>query len=213
MWLADQDLYNTRLIFPFFKQLIPDLGWFYVPFAVFVLVAFSTAVNLTDGLDGLAISTFAVAAAALTALAYVTGHREFADYLLLVRFAPAGELTVFCGALVGASLAFLWYNAHPAEIFMGDVGSLALGGALATVAILIKQELLMVIVGGVFVLEAASVVVQVASFKLTGKRLFRMAPLHHHFELIGWQEPKIITRFLIMAIIFALFSLTTLKLR
>ncbi|MDP1571909.1 MAG: phospho-N-acetylmuramoyl-pentapeptide-transferase [Vicinamibacterales bacterium] len=213
MWLADQSLYNTRLIFPFFKQLIPDLGWFYVPFAVFVLVAWSNAVNLTDGLDGLAISTFAVAAAALTALAYVTGHREFADYLLLVRFAPAGELTVFCGALVGASLAFLWYNAHPAEIFMGDVGSLALGGALATVAILIKQELLLVIVGGVFVMEAASVVIQVASFKLRGKRVFRMAPLHHHFELIGWQEPKVITRFLIIAIIFALFSLTTLKLR
>ena len=213
MWLASHNLYNTRLIFPFFKQLIPDLGWFYVPFAVFVLVAWSNAVNLTDGLDGLAISTFAVAAAALTALAYVTGHREFAEYLLLVRFAPAGELTIFCGALVGASLAFLWYNAHPAEIFMGDVGSLALGGALATVAILIKQELLLVIVGGVFVLEAASVVIQVASFKLTGKRVFRMAPLHHHFELVGWQEPKIITRFLIVAIIFALFSLTTLKLR
>jgi phospho-N-acetylmuramoyl-pentapeptide-transferase len=213
MWLAGQDLYNTRLIFPFFKQLIPDLGWFYVPFAVFVLVAWSNAVNLTDGLDGLAISTFAVAAAALTALAYVTGHREFADYLLLVRFAPAGELTIFCGALVGASLAFLWYNAHPAEIFMGDVGSLALGGALATVAILIKQELLLVIVGGVFVLEAASVVVQVAFFKLTGRRVFRMAPLHHHFELVGWQEPKVITRFLILAIVFALFSLTTLKLR
>lgn len=213
MWLAGQNLYNTRLIFPFFKQLIPDLGWFYVPFAVFVLVAWSNAVNLTDGLDGLAISVFAVAAACLTALAYVTGHREFAEYLLLVRFAPAAELTIFCGALVGASLGFLWYNAHPAEIFMGDVGSLALGGALGTVAILIKQELLLVIVGGVFVLEAASVVVQVASFKLTGKRVFRMAPLHHHFELIGWQEPKVIARFLIVAIVFALFSLTTLKLR
>ncbi|MGE3274587.1 MAG: phospho-N-acetylmuramoyl-pentapeptide-transferase [Vicinamibacterales bacterium] len=213
MWLANEGLYNTRLIFPFFKQLIPDLGWLYVPFTVFVLVAWSNAVNLTDGLDGLAISTFAVAAAALTALAYVTGHRVFADYLLLVRFAPAGELTVFCGALVGASLGFLWYNAHPAEIFMGDVGSLALGGALATVAILIKQELLLVIVGGVFVMEAASVVIQVASFKMTGRRVFRMAPLHHHFELIGWQEPKVITRFLIIAIIFALFSLTTLKLR
>jgi phospho-N-acetylmuramoyl-pentapeptide-transferase len=213
MWLAEHNLYNTRLIFPFFKQLIPDLGWFYVPFAVFVLVAWSNAVNLTDGLDGLAISVFAVAAACLTALAYVTGHREFAEYLLLVRFAPAAELTIFCGALVGASLGFLWYNAHPAEVFMGDVGSLALGGALGTVAILIKQELLLVLVGGVFVLEAASVVLQVASFKLTGKRVFRMAPLHHHFELIGWQEPKVIARFLIVAIVFALFSLTTLKLR
>jgi phospho-N-acetylmuramoyl-pentapeptide-transferase len=213
MWLADRNLYNTRLIFPFFKQLIPDLGWFYVPFAAFVLVAWSNAVNLTDGLDGLAISTFAVAAACFTALAYITGHRVFAEYLLLVRFAPAGELTIFCGALVGASLGFLWYNAHPAEIFMGDVGSLALGGAIATVAILIKQELLLVIVGGVFVIEAASVVIQVASFKLRGKRVFKMAPLHHHFELSGWEEPKVITRFLIVAIIFALFSLTTLKLR
>ena len=213
MWMSTQDLYNTRLIFPFFKQWIPDLGWFYVPFAIFVLVAWSNAVNLTDGLDGLAISTFAVAAATLTALAYVTGHKVFADYLLLVRFAPAAELTVFCGALVGASLGFLWYNAHPAEIFMGDVGSLALGGALGIVAILIKQEILLVFVGGVFVMEAASVIIQVTSFKLRGKRVFRMAPLHHHFELIGWAEPKVITRFLIIAIIFALFSLTTLKLR
>ncbi|MBM3781948.1 MAG: phospho-N-acetylmuramoyl-pentapeptide-transferase [Acidobacteria bacterium] len=213
MWMSTQDLYNTRLIFPFFKQWIPDLGWFYVPFAVFVLVAWSNAVNLTDGLDGLAISTFAVAAATLTALAYVTGHKVFADYLLLVRFAPAAELTVFCGALVGASLGFLWYNAHPAEIFMGDVGSLALGGALGIVAILIKQEILLVFVGGVFVMEAASVIIQVTSFKLRGTRVFRMAPLHHHFELIGWAEPKVITRFLIIAIIFALFSLTSLKLR
>jgi phospho-N-acetylmuramoyl-pentapeptide-transferase len=211
--LANNNLYNTRLIFPFFKQLIPDLGWFYVPFAAFVLVGASNAVNLTDGLDGLAISTFAIAAAAFTALSYVTGHAVFASYLLLVHFGPAGELTVFCGALVGASLGFLWYNAHPAEIFMGDVGSLALGGALGTVAILIKQELLLVFVGGVFVIEALSVILQVASFKLTGKRIFRMAPLHHHFELIGWEEPKVIARFVIVAIIFALFSLTTLKLR
>jgi phospho-N-acetylmuramoyl-pentapeptide-transferase len=212
--LANQDppLYNTRLIFPFFKRLIPDLGWWYIPFAVVVLVGASNAVNLTDGLDGLAISAFAVSAAAFTALAYVTGHAEFARYLLLVRF-PTGELTVFCGALVGASLGFLWWNCHPADIFMGDVGSLALGGALGTVAILIKQELLLVIVGGVFVLEALSVIIQVGSFKLTGRRVFKMAPLHHHFELIGWSEPKVITRFLIVAIIFALFSLTTLKLR
>ena len=206
-------LYNTRLIFPFFKNLIPDLGWFYVVFTVLVLVGASNAVNLTDGLDGLAISTFAVSAAAFTALAYVTGHAVLAQYLLLVRFAPAGELTVFCGALVGASLGFLWYNSYPADIFMGDVGSLALGGALGTVAILIKQELLLPIVGGVFVIEALSVIIQVASFKLTGQRVFKMAPIHHHFELIGWSEPKVIARFLIMAIIFALFSLTTLKLR
>ena len=206
-------LYNTRLIFPFFKNLIPDLGWFYVAFTVLVLVGASNAVNLTDGLDGLAISTFAVSAAAFTALAYVTGHAVLAQYLLLVRFAPAGELTVFCGALVGASLGFLWYNSYPADIFMGDVGSLALGGALGTVAILIKQELLLPIVGGVFVIEALSVIIQVASFKLTGQRVFKMAPIHHHFELIGWSEPKVIARFLIMAVIFALFSLTTLKLR
>jgi phospho-N-acetylmuramoyl-pentapeptide-transferase len=208
------DLYNTRLIFPFFKRAVPDLGWFYVPFAILVLVSATNAVNLTDGLDGLAISVFAVAAAAFTALAYVSTHRVFAEYLQLVRPAPAAaELTIFCGALVGASLGFLWYNSYPADIFMGDVGSLALGGALGTVALLVKQEFLLVIVGGVFVLEALSVILQVGSFKLTGQRVFRMAPLHHHFELVGWSEPKVITRFVILAIIFALFSLTTLKLR
>ena len=212
--LSNQELYNTRLIFPFFKRLIPDLGYYYIAFAAFVLVAWSNAVNLTDGLDGLAISVFAVAAAALTALAYVSTHAVFSNYLQMVRLpAAAAELTIFCGALVGASLAFLWHNCYPADVFMGDVGSLALGGALGTTALLIKQELLLPIVGGVFVLEAASVVIQVASFKLTGKRVFKMAPLHHHFELIGWSEPKVITRFLIVAVIFALFSLTTLKLR
>jgi len=212
--LQHQTIYTTRLVFPFFKRLIPDLGWGYLLFAVFVLVAESNAVNLTDGLDGLAISTFAIAAAAYTALAYVTGHRVFADYLLLVRFPPAAELTVFGGSLVGASLGFLWYNSYPAEIFMGDVGSLALGAALATIAILIKQELLLPIVGGIFVLEAVSVILQVAYFKSTGgKRLFRMSPLHHHFELIGWSEPKVIARFVILGIIFALLSLATLKLR
>lgn len=211
--LAQNGAYNTRLIFPFFKRLIPELGWWYLPFTVFVLVSVSNAVNLTDGLDGLAISTFAIAAAAYTALAYVTGHRVLADYLLLVRFPQSAELTIFCGALVGASLGFLWFNSYPAEIFMGDVGSLALGAALGTVAILIKQELLFGIVGGVFVLEALSVVIQVVSFKTTGRRVFKMAPIHHHFELIGWSEPKVITRFVIAAILFALFSLTTLKLR
>ncbi len=211
---TEPPLYSTRLIFPFFKRLIPDLGWVYVLFAVAVLVSWSNAVNLTDGLDGLAISVFAVAAAALTALSYISGHRVFAEYLQLLRFSPlTGEMTIFCGSLVGASLGFLWYNSYPAEIFMGDVGSLALGGALGTVAILIKQELLLLIVGGVFVAEAASVVIQVASFKLTGQRVFKMAPLHHHFELIGWSEPKVITRFLIVGILCALFSLTTLKLR
>jgi phospho-N-acetylmuramoyl-pentapeptide-transferase len=214
MALTRVDLYNTRLLFPFFKRLIPDLGWAYVLFAAFVCVAWTNAVNLTDGLDGLAISVFGVAAAALTALTYVSGHRVFAEYLQLTHLSDqVGELTIFCGALVGASLGFLWYNSYPADIFMGDVGSLALGGALGTVALLIKQEFVLVIVGGIFVLEAASVVIQVASFKLTGKRVFRMAPLHHHFELVGWSEPKVIARFVIAAIVFALFSLTTLKLR
>jgi phospho-N-acetylmuramoyl-pentapeptide-transferase len=204
---------TTRLIFPFFKELIPDLGALYVVFAVMVIIGATNAVNFTDGLDGLAISTFSVSAAAYTALAYVIGNREIARYLNLVGFPPTAELTIFCGALVGASLGFLWYNSYPAEIFMGDVGSLALGGALGTVAILIKQELLLPIVGGVFVLEALSVIIQIGSFKMTGKRVFKMAPLHHHFEMIGWSEPKIITRFLIVAILFALLSLTTLKLR
>jgi phospho-N-acetylmuramoyl-pentapeptide-transferase len=211
--LASYNMYSTRLIFPFFKNLIPDLGWWYVPLTILLLVGWSNAVNLTDGLDGLAISTFAISAAAFTALAYVTGHRVLAEYLLLVHFSHSAELTIFCGSLVGASLGFLWYNSYPAEIFMGDVGSLALGGALGTTALLIKQEILLHIVGGVFVLEAGSVIIQVASFKLTGKRVFRMSPLHHHFELIGWSEPKVIARFIIAAIIFALFSLTSLKLR
>jgi phospho-N-acetylmuramoyl-pentapeptide-transferase len=212
--LESQGLYSTRLIFPFFKNWIPELGWGYVPFAMMVLVGATNAVNVTDGLDGLAISVFAVAAAAFTALAYVSTHAEFANYLQMLKLnAAAAELTIFCGALVGASLAFLWYNCYPAEIFMGDVGSLGLGGALGTVALLIKQELLLPIVGGVFVMEAASVIVQVASFKLTGRRVFRMAPLHHHFELIGWSEPKVITRFVVMAISLALLSLATLKLR
>jgi phospho-N-acetylmuramoyl-pentapeptide-transferase len=212
--LNAHDLYSTRLIFPFFKRLIPELGVMYVGLAVLVLVGSTNAVNLTDGLDGLAISVFAVAAAAFTALTYVSTHAVFSNYLQLVRLNPAAaELTVFCGSLVGASLGFLWYNSYPADIFMGDVGSLGLGGALGTVALLIKQEFLHVIVGGVFVMEALSVIIQVASFKTTGRRVFRMAPLHHHFELVGWSEPKVITRFLILAIVFGLFSLTSLKLR
>jgi phospho-N-acetylmuramoyl-pentapeptide-transferase len=214
MFLEAQQLYSTRLIFPFFKNWIPELGLAYVPFATLVLVGATNAVNLTDGLDGLAISVFAVSAAAFTALAYVSTHAVFANYLQMLKLnAAASELTILCGALVGASLAFLWYNCYPAEIFMGDVGSLGLGGALGTVALLIKQELLLPIVGGIFVMEAGSVIIQVGSFKLTRKRVFKMAPLHHHFELIGWSEPKVISRFVIIAIIFALFSLATLKLR
>ena len=211
--LSAQGLYNTQLLFPFNKALMPDIGWLYVPFSIVWLVGFSNAVNLTDGLDGLAISVFTVSAVAFTALAYISGHAVLASYLLLVRFSPAAELTIFCGSLVGAGLGFLWYNSYPAEVFMGDVGSLALGGALGTVALLIKQELLLPIIGAVFVIEALSVIVQVGVFKLTGRRVFRMAPIHHHFELIGWSEPKVITRFMIVAIVFALFSLTTLKLR
>jgi len=213
LWLERHGLYSTRLIFPFFKRLIPDLRWAYLPFTIVFLVWWTNSVNLTDGLDGLAISTVAIAAAAYAALAYVIGNRVLADYLYVIHLPSVAELTVFGGSLVGASLGFLWYNSYPADIFMGDVGSLALGAALATLAILIKQELLLFIVGGVFLLEGLSVVIQVASFKSTGQRVFKMAPLHHHFELIGWSEPKVIARFVIVGIIFALFSLATLKLR
>jgi phospho-N-acetylmuramoyl-pentapeptide-transferase len=178
-----------------------------------VVVAASNAVNMTDGLDGLAIGTTLIAAAAFTVLAYVSGNRVFAGYLDLLYQPRAGEITIFCGAMVGASMGFLWWNCYPAQIFMGDVGSLSLGGALGTVAILIKQELLLIPIGGLFVIEALSVILQVASFKLRGKRIFRMSPLHHHFELVGWKEPQIIIRFWIVAFVFALFSLTTLKLR
>ncbi len=205
--------YSTVLLFPFFKDIRPDLAWLFVPFAILLLVGASNAVNLTDGLDGLAIGTVLIAAAAYTVLTYVTGHAQFAAYLDLIQIPGIWELTIFGGAMVGASLGFLWFNCYPAQLFMGDVGSLALGSAIGTVALLIKQELLLVLVGGVFVLEALSVIVQVSSFKLTGKRVFRMAPLHHHFELAGWSEPKIIIRFWILGLVFALASLTTLKLR
>jgi phospho-N-acetylmuramoyl-pentapeptide-transferase len=205
--------FSTRVVFPFFKNLRPDISAFYILFAVIVVVGASNAVNLTDGLDGLAIGSTLIAAAAFTVLAYVSGHRIFSDYLDVLYLPGAGEVTVFCGAMVGASMGFLWWNCYPAQIFMGDVGSLSLGGALGTVAILIKQELLLFSVGGLFVIEALSVILQVGSFKLTGRRIFRMAPLHHHFELSGWKEPQIIIRFWIVAFIFALFSLTTLKLR
>jgi phospho-N-acetylmuramoyl-pentapeptide-transferase len=220
--------YSTQLSVPFLKKLHPDLVidllarhkfvWplAYLPFVlflVFVIVGCSNAVNLTDGLDGLAIGCVLVSSAALTVLTYLSSHARFAEYLEIQRIPDAGELVIFCGSLVGASLGFLWYNAHPAEMFMGDVGSLALGGAIGTVAVIIKQEILLISIGGVFVLEALSVIIQVGSFKLTGKRVFRMAPLHHHFEMLGWSESKIIVRFWIAALVFALFSLTTLKLR
>ena len=211
--LVDATQYSTRVVFPFVKTLTPDLSAFYILFALAVLVGSTNAVNVTDGLDGLAIGTTLIAAAALTVLAYVSGHKVFSNYLDLLFQPGAGEVTVFCGAMVGASMGFLWWNCYPAHVFMGDTGSLALGGALGTVAILIKQELLLFSVMGLFVIEALSVILQVASFKLTGKRIFRMSPLHHHFELIGWKEPQIVIRFWIVAFVFALFSLTTLKLR
>jgi phospho-N-acetylmuramoyl-pentapeptide-transferase len=210
---ADPKEYSTRIAFPFFKQVVPDLGILYVLFAVLLLTLSSNAVNLTDGLDGLAIGTTLIAAAAFTGLAYVSSHARFAEYLDLLHQPGAGEITVFCGAMVGAAMGFLWWNCYPAEVFMGDVGALALGGALGTVALLIKQELLIFFVGGLFMIEAFSVIVQVVSFRLTGRRVFRMSPLHHHFELVGWKEPQIIIRFWIVGFIFALFTLMTLKLR
>ena len=203
----------TRLSVPFFKDLTPDLGWWYVPFAILVIVGASNAVNLTDGLDGLAIGPVIIATLAYTGLSYVAGNANFAAYLDILHVPGAGEVAVFCGSLLGASLGFLWFNSYPAQVFMGDVGSLSLGGALGMIAVLAKHELLLMLIGGLFVIETLSVIVQVASFKLTGKRVFRMAPLHHHFEEVGWQEPKVIVRFWIIAITLALLSLSTLKLR
>ncbi|MEP7336502.1 MAG: phospho-N-acetylmuramoyl-pentapeptide-transferase [Acidobacteriota bacterium] len=206
--------YSTALSVPFFKRIQPNLHiWGYIAFIIFIMTGWSNAVNLTDGLDGLAISVTTVAASTLTAFTYITGHADFARYLDLVHTPGVWEVSIFGGALVGASLGFLWFNAPQAEVFMGDVGSLGIGGALCTMSILIKQELVLPIVGGVFLIEALSVILQVGSFKLRGKRIFKMAPLHHHFELLGWKEPKIVFRFLIVAILFALLSLSTLKLR
>ena len=226
--MQNRGMYSTRLVVPFLKQFHPDLVvdrllhnpslWpiAFLPFIVFVvlmIVGASNAVNLTDGLDGLAIGCTVIAAGALTVLTYVSGHATFSTYLELPRMPQVGELTIFCGAMVGAAIGFLWYNAHPAEVFMGDVGSLALGGAIGTIAVMIKQELLLPFIGGVFVIEALSVILQVASYKLRKQRIFKMAPIHHHFELIGWSESKIIVRFWIASLVFALFALTTLKLR
>jgi phospho-N-acetylmuramoyl-pentapeptide-transferase len=227
--LEGRGSYSSRLMVPFVKRFRPDLVWdwmghiphmhwlAFLPFVLFVMVVIagsSNAVNLTDGLDGLAIGCTIIAAGALAVLTYVSGHVVFSDYLELDRMPLVSEVTIFCGSMVGASIGFLWYNAHPAEVFMGDVGSLALGGAIGTVAVIIKQELLLPFIGGVFILEAVSVILQVGSYKLrNGKRIFKMAPLHHHFELMGWSESKVIVRFWIMALVFALFALTTLKLR
>jgi phospho-N-acetylmuramoyl-pentapeptide-transferase len=227
--LSQFRLFATQLTVPFIKSWRPDLLWHwpttvphlgflaflpFVAFVAFVLVGSTNAVNLTDGLDGLAIGCTIIAAGALTVLTYVSGNVVFSDYLELQHMPKVAELTIFGGSMVGASIGFLWYNAHPAEIFMGDVGSLALGGAIGTVAIIIRQELLLPFIGGVFIIEALSVMLQVGSYKLrNGKRIFKMAPIHHHFEQLGWSESKIIVRFWISALVFALFALTTLKLR
>jgi phospho-N-acetylmuramoyl-pentapeptide-transferase len=226
--MHEHGVYNTNVNVPFFKQFKPDLlidswmtnPWTYtlgvLPFFAFVTViavGFSNAVNLTDGLDGLAIGLMVVSSGALTILTYASGHAVFANYLGLDTNSRVAELTIFCGALTGSSLGFLWYNAHPAEIFMGDVGSLSLGGGMAIVAVLIKQEVLLLFIGGVFVVETLSVILQVGSYKLRGKRIFKMAPLHHHFEQLGWHESKIIIRFWVAGLVMALFALTTLKLR
>ncbi|MGD8377223.1 MAG: phospho-N-acetylmuramoyl-pentapeptide-transferase [Acidobacteriota bacterium] len=213
VWLSEIGSFSTVLSVPFFKSFRPDLGWFYVAFIVLVLVGSANAVNLTDGLDGLAIGSVLIASGTFGILTYVAGNAIVADYLAVENVKQAGELTIFCGALVGASLGFLWFNCNPAQVFMGDVGSVALGGAIGTLAVLIKQEVLLLLVGGLFVLEAASVILQVASFRMTGRRIFRMAPIHHHFELMGWAEPKVIIRLWILALIFSLLALSTLKLR
>ena len=207
------DPYSTYLTVPFMKRVLINLGWFYIPFVVVVIVGSSNAVNLTDGLDGLAIGLVGIAATANAVLVYLGGNRVIADYLMIQYIPGSGELVIFCGALLGASLGFLWYNAHPAEVFMGDVGSLSLGAALGTLAAVTKHELILVVTGGIFVAETLSVVLQVGSYKLRGKRIFRMAPMHHHFEQIGWPESKVIVRFWIAGIILALVSISTLKLR
>ncbi len=207
------DGFTTGLAIPFFKGWLLTLGWLWIPFALLVIVGASNAVNLTDGLDGLAIGPIVMAGGAFAIIAYLTGNFRAAEYLRILNVKGTGELTIFCGALVGAALGFLWFNSYPAQVFMGDVGSLALGGAIGTLAVLTKAELLLPLIGGIYVVEAGSVIIQVVSFKLTGRRVFRMAPLHHHYELCGWAEPKIIVRFWILSFMLALLALTTLKLR
>lgn len=213
LYFDTQDAYNSMLSVPFIKDWIIDLGVFYIPFAILVIVGSSNAVNLTDGLDGLAIGLVAVAILANAIIVYVSGHHELARYLQILYLPDRGEMAVFCGAIFGASLGFLWFNCHPAQIFMGDVGSLSLGGSLGTIAVITKHEIVLAIVGGIFVIEAISVMLQVVSFKITCKRVFKMAPIHHHFEMKGWHESKVIVRFWIIGIVLALLSLATLKLR
>ena len=212
--LSSQGTPKTALVFPFFKNFRPDIGILYIPFASIVIVGASNAVNLTDGLDGLAIGCVIFVAATFGVLGYLTSHQRLADYLDIVHLSKNGEAaTIFCAALIGSGLGFLWYNCHPAQIFMGDTGSLALGGVIGTIALLIKQEILLVIVGGIFVAEALSVILQVSSFRIRGKRIFKMAPLHHHFEQIGWKETQVVNRFWIIALILMLIALSTLKTR
>ncbi|HET6514691.1 MAG TPA: phospho-N-acetylmuramoyl-pentapeptide-transferase [Thermodesulfovibrionales bacterium] len=213
LYMNPKDPFSDVLSIPFFKKWLFDLGWFYIPFSVVVIVGSSNAVNLTDGIDGLAIGLVAIAVLANGILVYISGNKNLAGYLQVLFLPGTGELTVFCGAMLGAALGFLWYNAYPAEVFMGDVGSLGLGGSLGTLAVITKHEIVLAVVGGIFVIETLSVILQVASFKLRGKRIFRMAPIHHHFELKGWPEPKVIVRFWIVGIMLALLSLTTLKVR
>jgi phospho-N-acetylmuramoyl-pentapeptide-transferase len=203
----------TQITVPFFKEITPNIGAWYIPLIVFIMVGTCNAVNLTDGLDGLAIGPLIIATFAFTVIAYVAGNAQFANYLLIPYIKGGGEIAIFGGALIGASLGFLWFNAYPADVFMGNVGSLALGGALGTMAVLVKHELILPLVGGIFFIEALSVLLQICSFQLTGRRIFRMAPLHHHFEEKGWKESKVIVRFWIIAIVLALLSLSTLKLR
>ena len=204
---------STHLVFPFFKEWVVDLGWFFIAFAAFVIVGAGNAVNLTDGLDGLAIVPVMIAAASFGLISYLCGNIVFANYLQITYTAGTGELSVICGAVIGAGLGFLWYNAPPAQIFMGDTGSLALGGLLGSIAVATKHEIVLAIIGGIFVMEAASVIMQVGSYKLTGKRVFKMAPIHHHFEHLGWSEAQVVMRFWVIAVVLALIGLSTLKLR
>lgn len=213
LYLTANSPSETQLIIPIFKNIIFDLGWLYIPLTLFVIVGASNAVNLTDGLDGLAIMPSVMVSGAFAVFAYAAGHVNFANYLGIPHVPGVGELVIFCGALVGAGLGFLWFNAYPAQVFMGDVGALALGAALGILAVMVRQELVLFIMGGVFVMETVSVILQVASFKLTGRRIFRMAPIHHHFELKGWPEPKVIVRFWIITVILVLIGLATLKIR
>ncbi len=213
LFSSAQNPIETQFILPFFKDVVIDIGWWFIPLACLVIVGSSNAVNLTDGLDGLAILPAVMVAGALGVIAYATGHARFSEYLGIPYVPGVGEMVVFCGAIVGAGLGFLWFNTHPAQVFMGDIGALALGAALGVLAVVVRQEIVLLIMGGVFVIETLSVIIQVVSYRLTGRRIFRMAPLHHHFELKGWPEPRVIVRFWIITVILVLIGLASLKIR